>query len=244
MFSPTKDFVEQSIKTLRSFARGFFNHPFTTPRNPSCTTIAQTGGERDLVMRVLILFAALTAACAPSPTPMAPTQASELLAQFAAGATPADICTPQGRALLRGAVRAYGAEMFAAGVTWPASLAANPDDVSAVDVAVQVAHAAGFVEASDFRRARDAGWSFDSAPELAIVRDTARIACAEAAALQQAAVRLLLESARYQELARRAETDAQAAQRLELQHRLMQRAQSQFETAAAGVQALLARNGA
>ncbi|MBC7769147.1 MAG: hypothetical protein H7124_10205, partial [Phycisphaerales bacterium] len=62
------------------------------------------------MLRTLIVAAALgSSACAPSPVSMPATQASEVLELFAAGTPPGDVCTPQGRALLRGAVRAYGA---------------------------------------------------------------------------------------------------------------------------------------
>jgi hypothetical protein len=162
---------------------------------------------------------------------MAATQASEILAQFAAGGGPVDICTPQGRAQLRGAVRSYGAEMLAAGVAWPASPAAgvDPDDLSSVDVAVLAAFATGFVEASDLSGGARALEAFDGWPELDGLRHAARAACEEVAELQLAAARFALETERYRQLSERAGDDARAAERLELQARLAQRAEARLQ---------------
>lgn len=86
---------------------------------------------------------------------MAASQASELLERFAAGSAPMDVCTPAGRALLRGAVRSYGAEMARAGVTWPLvpGPGVDPASLKRMDIAVMIAFGAGFVEGSDFRGA-------------------------------------------------------------------------------------------
>jgi hypothetical protein len=189
-------------------------------------------------MRGLIVSMALAAcACAPAPRPMAATEASEILAQFAAGAAPVDICAPQGRALLRGAVRAYGAEMQRAGVAWPASpaLGVDPDDMGSVDAAVLTASWAGLIEPSDLRGpARRL--SFDDWPELRGLRHAGRVACAEAARLQQAAARFVLEAERYQAVAERAARDPAAAERVDRQALRLQRAQAQMRMAAAGLE--------
>jgi hypothetical protein len=194
-------------------------------------------------MRALVLAVALVAGgCAPSPAPMAATQASEILAQFAAGAAPVDICTPRGRAALRGAVRSYGAEMNAAGVAWPASPATgiDPDDLSAVDVAVLTAYAAGFVEASDLRgRARGAS-AFERWPELDGLRNAARHACAEVVELQVAATRFVLEAERYRSVIARADSDAHAAERIERQARLVALAESRLQMMQAELSARMA----
>jgi hypothetical protein len=174
---------------------------------------------------------------------MAATDASELLARFAAGAAPADVCTPEGRALLRGAVRAYGAAMSEAGETWPAAPARDVDaDLSSMDVSVLVAFAAGFVEASDLRgpaRASAGELPFAQWPEIQMMRQAASVACADAARLQQAAARFVLEAARYQQLAADAARDARAAARMRVQGARMERAQSQMQLMAAYVEASL-----
>ena len=67
---------------------------------------------------VLALAAALSA-CAPAPVHMPAAQAAEVLNLFSAGRGPANVCSADGRALLRGAVRAYSREMNRSGVAWP-----------------------------------------------------------------------------------------------------------------------------
>ena len=57
-----------------------------------------------MLRKMMLAFAAAgLCACAPGPAAMSATQASEMLELFAAGHAPGDVCTPQGRALLRGA---------------------------------------------------------------------------------------------------------------------------------------------
>jgi len=71
-----------------------------------------------MVRAVAFGLVVLACACAPAPASMSAGEASERLARFAA--SPADdACTPQGRAMLREAVRVYGAAMEEAGVAWP-----------------------------------------------------------------------------------------------------------------------------
>lgn len=155
------------------------------------------------MLRGSILALGLAASsCAPAPAAMPATQASEALAMFAAGSSPWDVCTPEGRAMLRSAVRAYGAEMARAGVQWPAVPAFDGagEGASSVDVTVLAAFSAGFVEASDFRgrtRALINRLSLAQWPQVSGMRQAARVACAEVAALQQAAARLVLEAQRY-----------------------------------------------
>ncbi len=48
------------------------------------------------------VLALTAAACAPQPVRMPAAEASELLARFAAGSGQAEICTNEGRAMLRG----------------------------------------------------------------------------------------------------------------------------------------------
>lgn len=186
-------------------------------------------------MRAIILCATV-AACGQMPATMTATEASEMLAQFAAGAAPVDLCSGDGRARLRGAVRSYADAMLQAGVAWPAPVATNPEEVSSVDVAVQVALAAGMLEPSDFRGALT-GTALRDWPEIDRLREAAGGACAEASELQQAAARFVLETARYRWLSQRAGEDPQAAARLERQARLAQRAEARFDMLSVGFDA-------
>lgn len=175
---------------------------------------------------------------------MAATDASEVLAQFAVGRGDADVCTPDGRALLRGAVRAYGGAMQAAGVNWPALEPADRNaSVGAIEASVLVAFAAGFVEASDFRgaRAMAAQLSFMHWPELRDLRAAARVACGDVVALQQAAARVVIETERLREMSesaqRRDRMSRNGGQRLMGQHRLVERAHTAMQQRAAVVEA-------
>jgi hypothetical protein len=175
--------------------------------------------------------------------------ASELLELFAAGSSgTVDVCTPEGRATLRGAVRAYGAEMVANGVAWPSLPAVSdaPDQFNKVDVSVFVAFAAGFVEASDLNgQARQIAreLSFAQWPELRDMRQAARVACPEVVALQQAAARAVLETERLRLMADGAPRSAEAADRLRRQHERTERAHLQMQQLAAQVQARLHASG-
>jgi hypothetical protein len=168
---------------------------------------------------VLTLLAAVSA-CGPAPALMPATRASEVLERFAAGMG-GDVCTPSGRAELRGAVRAYGAAMNANGVAWPATEQSN-----SVDASVLVAFSAGFVEASDFHgtaRAALQQLAFASWPEVRGMRRAARIACTEVVALQRAAARVVMETERLSQMANaRPERLARQRQRVEHAHAQMQ----------------------
>lgn len=188
------------------------------------------------MLRVTALAAGLLAcACAPSTQPMAASDASEHLARFAAGATD-DLCTPEGRSRLRGAVRAYGAELARAGVAWPA--VGEGDVARGEDVAVAIAFAAGLVKASDFQGgARDAVDRFVSThlPHFRDMRFAARAACGQIVELQQAATRFAAEMERYQRMSMRADPE-----RLRLQQERLQNAKAQLEALGMAVQAEIA----
>lgn len=176
---------------------------------------------------VLTLLAAVSA-CGPAPAVMPATRASEVLERFAAGMG-GDVCTPSGRAELRGAVRAYGAAMNANGVDWPAIREPN-----GVDASVLIAFSAGFIEASDFRGpARTAlrQLAFANWPELRGMRQAARVACTEVVALQRAAARVLMETERLNQMA-----DARP-ERLIRQRLRVERAHAQMQQHAALVSA-------
>jgi hypothetical protein len=162
-----------------------------------------------VMLRVMMLAAGVLAcACAPAPQPMAASEASEHLERFAAGSSASDVCTPQGRALLRGAVRAYGAELARAGVAWPALADGDDEAPRSMDVAVAMAFASGLVEASDFQgaaRRAVSRFAFSHWPQLREMRAAARVACTQVMELQQAASHLAVEMQRYRRISARAD---------------------------------------
>lgn len=192
-------------------------------------------------MRVLILGLVLVvSACGQAPTTMRASQASLVLEQFAAGGAPADLCTAEGRAMLRGAVRAYSAAMADAGEAWPAA-SQGDDGLGNVEAMVLVAAASGFVEPADFRdqasilveRIVFAHW-----PELRGMRDGARVACNEMVDLQISAARFVLESDRYERLFQLgpASADARTTYRAERQALRVERARTLMNTQAVAVE--------
>lgn len=185
------------------------------------------------MLRVIAAVLTLSlGACAPAPAHMAASQASEVLERFAAGVAPMDVCTPSGRAMLRGAVRAYGAEMARAGLTWPQvpGPGVDPASLKRMDIAVMIAFGAGFVEGSDFRgRARPliGRMTLTQWPEIRDMRAAARTECRQVVALQQAAARFVIESERYQGMR------AEGGEGLERQAMMLLRARREMETLAA-----------
>jgi len=171
-------------------------------------------------------------------------QAAEVLNLFAAGRGPADICSADGRATLRGAVRAYGREMQEAGVAWPAipGAAGETQNVTALDVSVMVAFAAGFVETGDFQhpaRRFMTGLTFAQWPEIQSMRMAAREACEDVAALQQAAARVVIEQTRLADMVRSAERNnhgVETVNRLRRQSAMLDRARAHMEEQAAILQ--------
>jgi len=189
------------------------------------------------MLRMMILAAACAAsACAPSPAAMPASQASEVLELFAAGRPPRDVCTPEGRALLRGAVRAYSAAMAEAGEAWPAfpDAGREPGEITNVEITVLIGVAAGFIEASDLRgptrtlaqRMTLAHW-----PSVRDLRRAADVACPELVALQQTASRFVLERERFERLSDRADS-ARAQERLRRHAARMQRSMAEMQALA------------
>lgn len=173
------------------------------------------------MLRGLALSLVLAAsACAPAPPNMPATQAIELLERFAAGSARLDVCSPQGRAMLRGAVRSYGHEMRTAGVAWP--VLPNDASLNAVDANVIMAVAAGFIEPSDLNggaRALAGQVLFANMPQVRDFQSAARVACTELVQLQRSASRYVVERQRLEHLVARAERTAGAreAQRIQRQ---------------------------
>jgi hypothetical protein len=194
--------------------------------------------------RFILALAAALCACAPAPVRMPAAQASEVLNLFAAGRGPANVCSPGGRALLRGAVRAYSQEMQISGVDWPLVPGVNgeAEHLTHVDVSVMIAFAAGFVKASDFRGAPRMfinQLALGEWPAIRSIRLAARDACADVVALQQAAASFVIESSRYEDMTDRSRSGRGDAERLRRQSVRLQRAHERMEEQAAIVQALM-----
>lgn len=189
-----------------------------------------------MLRQTMCALALAVSACAPGPVPMSATDASEVLTRFAGGFAPVDICSADGRALLRGAVRAYGAAMRQGGEVWPRS----PDvagDLNSVEVSVLIAVAAGFVEASDLRgpaRMLAAQMSLEHWPAVRDLRAASQVACPELLQLQRTTARFVMERERYDALASRAD-DARAAERLRRQQERMARSMQAMRALAAQI---------
>lgn len=192
-----------------------------------------------------LAFVAALCACAPAPVKMPAAQASEMLNLFAAGRGPASICSADGRALLRGAVRAYGEEMRVSGVSWPVLPGAEGDEnMTEVEVSVLIAFAAGFVRTSDFQpdlRRFLSAFTFAELPDVISLRRAAKVACEDVVALQQAAARVLIERDRMAAMVRSAQarSDGDTVGRLSRQSARLQRATQDMREAAAVVEALM-----
>jgi len=179
---------------------------------------------------------------------MPATEASEVLERFAGGSA-IDVCSADGRARLRGAVRAYGAELNANGVAWPAVPGAVGSEgaLNGTDASVVIAFAAGFVEVSDFHgpaRRLVSQISFAQWPQIRDLRAAADVACQDVVALQRAAAHMLMESERYDEMLGRDRSGAADQERLRRQAQRVERARFQMDDAAAVVAARMEARGA
>lgn len=198
-----------------------------------------------------LTLAAALSACAPAPVQMPAAQASEVLNLFASGRGPASICSDDGRALLRGAVRAYAREMDRSGVAWPAvpGVSGEAENVTHVDLSVMVAYAAGFVKTSDFQqpvRGFLTGLTFAELPDILSLRRAARFACEDVEALQRASARFVMEQTRMGDMVRSAErhsTGRETADRLRRQSDRVNRAREEMQEMAAIVQTRMAEHG-
>lgn len=190
------------------------------------------------MLRHALGAAAAALACACAPAPMAASEAGEHLARFAAGTIDGDVCTPEGRTLLRSAVRGYGAELARAGVAWPA-LPNDEETLRSADMAVAFAFAAGLLEASDFQASvrRDIRrLALIHLPQLSDMRAAAHVACSEVAELQQAALRFAEEAARHTRMLASVESGRVDPERLRRQRERLENARGQVEALAAAIQ--------
>lgn len=183
-----------------------------------------------LAMSALALSA--SGACAPGPARMPASEAGAWLEHFAASAGPENICTPEGRATLRGAVRAYGQAMAEGGEVWPNVSDTDANSITAVEASVLTAARSGLVELSDLiGPARAMADELAPVPALPNVQQMTDVACGDLVQLQQTAVRLILERERYKILAERAarQLDERAAEQLSRQAERLQRSMTEIE---------------
>lgn len=162
------------------------------------------------MLRALILASALAFAAACSPSPDMPAdEAYGVLEDFAQGDAPADVCTDEGRALLRRATRAYARAQSGA---WPdvqAMIESDGESASPAEMLVLGALSMGFVEPSDVRGPAGAFAGMVSATDFrGDIRDfraAVEFACSEMFELQQEAARLSLMNQQYQRAMQSAE---------------------------------------
>jgi hypothetical protein len=185
---------------------------------------------------MIALSALALGACAPGPARMPASEAGAWLERFAASTAPENVCTPQGRATLRGAVRAYGAAMAEAGQVWPniGDVDREANAITAVEASVVIATASGLVELSDLRgpaRAMALQMTFAHWPSVRDLHMAAQVACGDLVQLQQTASRLILERERYRVLAERAERrrDRRAQEQLSRQAARMERSMTEIQ---------------
>jgi hypothetical protein len=196
------------------------------------------------IRKIWVLLACALVACAPVGPPLTAEEAQTTLADFARGRAPADVCTPEGRALLRSAVRTHSKAQADAGVAWPdMSRLMNDDSASFdnLDAFVIASVAAGFIEPSDLQGpARTISGFFQASygAEFGDLRRSAQHACTEVFELHQIAARAAVEERRYAQARERAarrgphevrEIDARYGPRLERLARDFQRRSAALE---------------
>lgn len=134
-------------------------------------------------------------ACSPAPS-LSVEDARTIVDDVGRGAARVDVCTEEGRATYRAAVRVYSAEQAAQGKVWPNVMAALSGDhtMDGGEAAVMGAIIAGYVRASDL--AGDAGrvsqmlnMSINLNDQRNLFRNGMRDACAEVMELQQLVAR-------------------------------------------------------
>jgi hypothetical protein len=156
---------------------------------------------RRAVVAVMIIA---TAACAPRPPEFSTTEARGILERFAVGQAPADLCEPEGRAMLRGAVRSYARAMAESGQPWPNIRTLGEGDTAGptgIDVLVLAALGAGFIEPNDIQGparilARHIARAYNG--DLSDVRRAVDVACPEVVELQQVLARAFIEDQRFE----------------------------------------------
>lgn len=153
---------------------------------------------------VVAVLCIATTACAPPLPEFTATDARDVLERFAVGQAPADLCEPEGRLMLRGAVRSYARAMEESGQPWPNIRTLGEGDTAGptgIDVLTLAALGAGFIEPNDLRGptrilARHISRAYNG--DLSDVRRAVEIACPEVVELQQVLARAFIEDQRFE----------------------------------------------
>lgn len=195
----------------------------------------------------VLVMAWATWGCSPAPS-LTIEEAQAIVADVGRGASRIDICTDEGRATFRAAVRAYSAAQHAQGKVWPNAMGAlggehMPD---AGEVAVMGAMIAGYVNASDLsgdaqRFARMMNMSINLNDRRHLFRDGMAEACAEVMELQQLLAREQIDAEQAERRALRAEERGDEARAAEIRRAVYERAQRTRDDVARLSQAIEAK---
>jgi hypothetical protein len=153
--------------------------------------------KRELVQRLGALSALLIAAsCAPALPATSAEEARDLIQGMSRGGAPVDVCTADGQARFRSAVRAHAQAKHEAGEAWPNFEGLEEGErVGADAVVVAIAFSAGQIEASDLQgpaRWQVQRWSLNSWPQIAQLRSHSGDVCREVVAVRRAGVRYVV----------------------------------------------------
>ena len=198
---------------------------------------------------VVAVLCIATAACAQPLPEFTAAEARGVLERFAVGQAPADLCEPEGRALLRGAVRSYARAMEASGQPWPNIRTLGEGDTAGptgIDVLALAALGAGFIEPNDLRGptrilARHIARAYNG--DLSDVRRAVEVACPEVVELQQVLARAYIEDQRFEARMERDRRSPRARERAERHVARMMRVRGEVYRLKAEIEAKLAEAG-
>ncbi|MEZ5961489.1 MAG: hypothetical protein R3C30_13860 [Hyphomonadaceae bacterium] len=163
------------------------------------------GNLQRLGASLLVLSAA---ACAPALPSMSAEEANTLIQGMSRGGAPVDVCTSEGQALFRSAVRTHARAMHDAGEAWPNFEGLEEgDEVGADAVVVALGLTAGHIEPGDLQgeaRGQVQRWALNAWPQLLQVRAHSAEVCNEMVAVRRAGVRFVISrsASRQRELER------------------------------------------
>jgi hypothetical protein len=142
---------------------------------------------------VALLLAA--AACAPALPQVSTDDARDMIRRMNEGAAPVDVCTPEGAALFRSAVRTHAKAMHDAGETWPNFEGLEDgDEVGPDAVVVALGFSSGHIQAGDLQgegRWQVQRWALHAWPQLTQLRSLSSQVCPEIVAVRRAGVRYI-----------------------------------------------------
>lgn len=154
--------------------------------------------------RMVSCIVVFAVACAPAPVSMPADQARQVIEQFSGGVQRFDVCTPEGRAILRGAVRSFSSAEAAEGRVWPTvPVGDERAPLDAVNGSVLVAVAAGFVKVNDLRGDARAQYRMLALEHWLHMRDArlaTELACEDVLRLQQVGAQLVVQMQRLERM--------------------------------------------